>query len=74
MDTKPHPLTKWREDNCYSRPAFGRLLGQKFPGMEVTGEAVRAWETGRADPSLAKALAIEKLTDGAVKPESFLRT
>jgi hypothetical protein len=42
--------------------------------MEVTGEAVRAWETGRTEPSLSKALAIQKVTGDGVKPESFIRS
>jgi transcriptional regulator with XRE-family HTH domain len=73
MMKSKHPLEEWREAHCYSRPAFGRLLA-KHLGKQVSRQAIAAWETGQAAPTLAKAEAIRKVTGGKVRPESFLKS
>lgn len=68
---KPHPLTKWREENRYTHVGFARLLASEFPTLAVTKQAVLAWEQRLARPTPDKIAAIEKLTSRKVRDKDF---
>ena len=75
-------LKQWRADNRYSQATFAEYLWDFVlvvckdlelppPDKIVTGSHVQKWEDG-CEPRRIYRLAIERATNGKVKPVSFL--
>ena len=70
---KPHPLTKWRVENRYTKTAFIKMLKDET-GVVISRRSLVYWEAGTHQPRDEKGIqAIRRVTKGKVKPESFLK-
>jgi transcriptional regulator with XRE-family HTH domain len=65
-------LKEWRITNGLSQAALVKLLN-KQKGLKVTQQHVSKWESG-TEPRTRYYLAINKVTGGKVRPESFLKS
>jgi hypothetical protein len=58
-------------ENMYSDQAFADRVSIEMGGEIISPAAVRKWRLGVAMPRRLKLIAIQRVTDGAVMPNSF---